>query len=331
MCKQSCIAVFVTLTLLLPSIGCGPAAFQVQLVSPGRDLVETEVMRDEGFFIGDKIALIDVDGMLSHQPQRNWLRSEDSSVSTFVEKLNKAAADPSVKAVVLRINSPGGTVSASDTMYHHLLDFKFRTGKPVFACIMSLGCSGAYYLACGADGIIAQPSAVTGSIGTIMQTVSFKGTMDLIGIRAVAIKSGELKDIASPFKQLTSEEQKVLSDIIMDFYEQFLEVVQEHRNQLTDSQLRELADGRVFTAFQAKENKLIDRTGYLEDAIVWAKERANLRKVRVVMYHRPSSSITSVYGSAAGPQINPMVNIELPDWLQSGQAQFLYLWQPGVE
>lgn len=312
-------------------IGCGPAAFQVQLVSPGREMVETEVMRDQGFFVRDKIALIDVDGMLSHMPQRSWLHSEDSSVSTFVEKLDKAGADPSVKAVVLRINSPGGTVSASDTMYHHLLDFKARTGKPAIACIMSLGCSGAYYLACGADGILAQPSAVTGSIGTIMQTVSFKGTMDLIGIRAVAIKSGELKDMASPLKQLTGQEQEVLSGIIMDFYEQFLGVVLEHRNQLTETQLRELADGRVFTAYQARENRLIDRTGYLWDAIAWAREKANLGKIRVVMYHRPSSSITSVYGSAAGPQIHPMVNIELPDWLQSGQAQFLYLWQPGVE
>ncbi len=157
--------------------GCGTGAFQIQMIPRDQELVETQVKRDSGMFVSDKIVVLDIDGVLMNQQKSGWMRSGDNPVSTFIEKLDKAAADENVKAVVLRINSPGGSVAATDAMYHNLQKFKRKKKVPVVACMLDLACSGGYYLACGCDGMMAQPSCVTGSIGTIMQTVSVAGTM----------------------------------------------------------------------------------------------------------------------------------------------------------
>ena len=284
-------------------------------------------------FITDKIAIIDVDGLLVNRQRRGLIRRGENPVSLFIEKLDRAARDESVKAVVLRLNSPGGTVAASDIVYHHLRRFKERTGKPVIASVLGLGCSGAYYVACGCDGIVAQPSSVTGSIGTILQTFSVAGTMEKIGVKAVTIKSGQLKDMASPLHDLSDEERDVLQGIIDHFYQQFLKVVEDTRKTIDKQKLQELADGRVFTAEQALREGLIDRIGYLDDGIEWAKEKAGVQRGRVVIYHRPSGYKPNAYGlaSASAEGLNPLINIELPDWLNTGGAQFLYLWQPAVE
>jgi protease-4 len=188
--------------LILPTIlaGCGQTAFHVELVPTDRQLAETRIQRDAGLFVFDKIAIIDVDGLLANRRKGGWMRSGENPVSLFIEKLDKAAADQSVKAVVIRLNSPGGTVAASDIMYHHLREFRRETGKPVIACVLGIGCSG----------IIAQPSGVVGNIGTIFQTYSVAGTMEKIGIKAVTIKSGNLKDMASPLHDLSDEEHEVL-------------------------------------------------------------------------------------------------------------------------
>jgi protease-4 len=172
--------------------GCRAGAFKVQIIPDRQELQETEIKRDKGMFISDKIAVIDIDGVMYNRSRSGFMKQGDNPVSTFLEKLDKAAADKNVKAVVLRLNSPGGSVAATDIMYHSLVEFKKKTGKPVIASMMDMACSGAYYLACGCDGIIAQPSCVTGSIGTIMQTFSVAGTMEKIGVKAVAIKSGKM-------------------------------------------------------------------------------------------------------------------------------------------
>ena len=319
---------------ILPILtGCGQTAFQIQLVPTDQKLEETEIQRDTGLFVFEKIAIIEVDGALFNRRKGGWLRRGENPVSLFIDKLDKAAADRSVKAVVLRLNSPGGTVAASDIMYHHLMQFRKHTGKPVIACVLGLGCSGAYYIACGSDGIIAQPSSVVGNIGTIFRTISVAGTMEKIGVKAVTIKSGDLKDIASPLHDLSDEERKVLEDIIEHHSKQFFEVVRKGRNKIDEQKMVELSDGRVFTAEQGLQQGLIDKIGYLEDGIEWAKEIAGVDKTRVVIYHRPSNYIPNAYSlaSANTDGIGPMVNLELPDWLNSGGVQFLYLWQPAVE
>jgi len=312
--------------------GCGGGAFQVQVVPANRQLVETVIGGDRGFFVSDKIAIIDVDGVMANKQQGGLMKVGDNPVSVFLEKLDRAAGDKAVKAVVIRLNSPGGTVAGSDMMYHSLGEFKRKTGKPVVSVMMDLACSGAYYLACGTDGIVAQPSCVTGSIGTIMQTVSIEGTLEKIGVKTVAIKSGKLKDVASPFHDLSDEEAKLLQGIITDFYEQFLSVVANNRTKIEKSKLRELADGSVYTAAQALGHGLVDRIGYADDGIKWAKEMAAIKKMKIVIYHRPMGYKPNVYGTSAGASTGmaPLINIELPDWLNSASTQFLYLWQPGI-
>jgi protease-4 len=321
--------------LLLPTVlaGCGQSAFHIELVPTDRQLEETQIQKDTGMFVSDKIAIIDVDGLLANRRRGGWLRSGENPVSLFIEKLDKAAADQSVKAVVLRLNSPGGTVAASDIMYHSLMEFRRETGKPVIACVLGLGCSGAYYIACGCNGIIAQPSSVVGNIGTIFQTFSVAGPMEKIGVKAVTIKSGELKDMASPLHDLSDEEREVLEDIIEHHSEQFFEVVRNGRKQIDEQKMANLSDGRVFNADQALQQGLIDKIGYLDDGIEWAKEMAGLKRTKVIIYHRPSNYVPNAYGlsAASAEGISPLVNLELPDWLNSGGAQFLYLWQPAVE
>ena len=162
---------------LLIISGCSDTALLIRPVSDKQQLDETQIYRDEGWFVFDKIAVIDVDGIMTNMSRPGLFQTGENPVSLFVEKLNKAAGDKDVKAVVLRINSPGGTVVASDLMHHTLLNFRKNTGKPVVACILDVGASGAYYLACACDTIYAAPSSVVGCIGTILQTVSFSGTM----------------------------------------------------------------------------------------------------------------------------------------------------------
>jgi len=312
--------------------GCGTGAFQIQMIPANQELKETQIGQDKGWFLSDKIVVIDVDGILLNKQQSGWMRQGDNPVSTFLEKLDKAAGDDTVKAVVLRVNSPGGSVAASDMMHHSLVEFKRKTDKPVVACMLDVAASGGYYLACGSDGIIAQPSCVTGSIGTIMQTISVAGTMEKIGITAVAVKSGNMKDMGSPLHELSEEEQAILQQIIDRFYEQFLAVVENGRPNIEPEKLRQLADGRVFTAAQAHEEGLIDRIGYADDAIAWAKEMADIKKAKTVIYHRPLRTMPNVYGSAMSEAsgLGPLINIDLPDWLDAGGARFLYLWQPGL-
>jgi len=324
---------YLGLSLSLTALsGCGPRAFHIELVPTNRSLTETLIQSDAGLFVSDKIAVIDMDGLMINRRKGGLMRTGENPVSLLLEKLDKAAGDPGVKAVVLRLNSPGGTVAASDIMHHRLLEFKRKIRKPVVACVVGLGCSGAYYLACGSDGIMTQPSAVTGNIGTIFQTFSVAGTMKKIGVKAVTIKSGKLKDMASPLHDLSDDERQVLEGIIQDLYQQFLAVVAKGRPGLGEQKIRELADGRVFTAKQALAEGLIDRIGYLTDAIEWAKEMAGIDRAKVVIYHRPSSYKPNAYGSATAnvEGLGPLINIDLPDWLASGESQFLYLWQPAV-
>lgn len=313
--------------------GCNTGAFQIEMIPADKKLKESRVQKDKGFFITDKIAIIDVEGEMANERQNSLLRTGENPVSSFIEKLDKAANDFKVKAIVIRMDSPGGTVAAADIMYHQLKEFKNKTKKPVVVCVTGMACSGGYYLACASDGIISQPSGVIGNIGTIFQTYSIAGTLDKIGVKTVAIKSGQLKDIGSPLHNLTDSEKAVLEGIIKGMFQQFVSVVHEGRKSISEQKLTELADGRVFTAKQAMDEQLIDKIGYLQDAIDWAKEMANLKKANVVIYHRPGSYTPNAYSpvtsSAAG--LESLINIKLPDWLTSSGTQFLYMWQPGME
>lgn len=278
----------------------------------------------------DKIVLMDLSGIITGEEKVGALITEPSPVARVKEELEKASRDPAVKAVVLRINSPGGTVTASDLLYHEIENFKKETGKKVIASIMDLGASGGYYVAVSADKIVAHPTTVTGSIGVIMLNVNVQGLLEKIGVSGTAIKSSDKKDMGSPFRPMTQEEQAIFQGIINQMYDRFLSVVAAGRKNLTIDKIRTAADGRIYTAHQALELGLVDKIGYLDDAIAVARQEARVSEARVVTYYRPGAYRSNIYSRLAGgesAQVN-LINFDLRSLVQPGVPQFMYLWVP---
>jgi protease-4 len=241
-------------------------------------------------------------------------------VSEVAEIVRKAEADSRIKGVLLRINSPGGTVTASDTIYHELLGYKQRARVPMVAQILDLGTSGAYYIAQAADRIVVQPTTVTGSIGVIMVRPSFAGLLGKIGVETAEITSGPHKAMGSPFSPLQDDERALFQSVIDDLYQRFVDAVAAGRPSLSRDRIVELADGRIYTAGQAKASGLADEIGYLDDTLAALREAAGLSTASVVTYTGPGHYKGSLYAA-------PVVNIDLDLW-PAGQPGFLYLWQP---
>lgn len=318
--------------LALLATGCGPTSFLITPVSASPALEEFVVQR-ESAWASKRIAIIELEGVISNRRSSTLLGvSEPNPVVEFKERLDAAAADSRVKAVVVRINSPGGGVTASDMMYQELLAFRERTKKPVIACMMDVAASGGYYVACAADEIHAQPTTVTGSVGVIMLTIDVSKGLDYIGIRPNVIKSGALKDAGSPFREMRDEDRKVFQGMIDQMYERFLRVVARSRKNIPADDLRKLCDGRVFLAGEARELGLIDQVGTLGDAIFAAKRAAGIenRKVVVVQYGRSLSYRPNIYAQTSAPSgtvVNQFV-VDVPGWLSAGGPEFMYLWKP---
>jgi protease-4 len=326
------LAIVVSATLI--SSGCAPSAYKIEPVPVDQTLEET-VLINEGGFAPPKIAQIDLTGVLLNGNTPQLLGEGENPVSLLVENLNKASEDNAVKAVLLRINSPGGTVTAADIMYHEILRFRrtARHPKPVVAMIMDVGASGGYYVACGCDEIVANRSSIVGSIGVIMQTFNLKGTLDKIGVQALAIKSGPLKDAGSPWRGMTEQEKRIFQGIIDDFFDRFVEVVADGRPRLTKDKVREIADGRVWTAQQALELGLVDRIGTLRDGLAVAKKMTKAARVRVVTYHRPLGWKPDIYSAMpGGGTVNnySLLNVNMPERFLTPAPMFLYLWSPGT-
>jgi protease-4 len=307
--------------------GCGTPSFLITPVTNTSELQEISVA--EGKTFGGKIAIIEVEGTLMDDRSGGLLQPQENPLSLFTQELNQAAADESVKAVVLRVNSPGGSVTTSDTMYDELVRFKNRTHKPVIASAQEVAASGAYYVSCGSDKIVVNPTSVVGSIGVIFESMDFVGTMDKLGIEAYAIKSAELKDMGSPFKHLTPKAREIMQGMVDEYFARFKSVVTSNRPIKDSATLALVTDGRVFSGQKAVELGLADQTGRLDDAIELARQMANAPGAEVVMYKRPYGYAGSIYAqtNVPAPAANQM-NLRLPssaDLLPSG---FYYIWQP---
>ncbi len=237
-----------------------------------------------------------------------------TSPNRIKEELEKAAKDDRVKAVVVKINSPGGTVSAADVILHELKAFKAAKAVPVVVCLQGLATSGGYYVAQAGDTIIAYPTCITGSIGVIAMKFNLRGLMDKFGVDDDVVKSGKWKDFWSPFRAATPQEKEMMQQVIDDFYRGFVDVVAQGRK-LSLKKTREVADGRIFTASQARDLGLVDQLGYLDDALELARVKAGLDAPRVITYHRPGSYKPTIYSL-------------MPDLDMAG-PQFLYLWWAG--
>ena len=283
----------------------------------------------------DKILLIDVSGVLTSSRSNDVidrLLDRPSLPTRFKEELTKASEDKHVKGIVLRINTPGGTVTASDILYHEVQEFKKEHHIPVVACIMDLGTSGGYYLAAASDRIIAHPSAVTGSLGVIMLTINGSGLMEKIGLEANTISSGKHKDMGSPFRKMTDQDREIFQSVINSFYQRFLEVIERGRPQLSKEKIQKLADGRIYSAPQAKEAGLIDGIGYLQDAIELAKREGGVTEAQVIMYQRAGGYHPNIYaewpaGSSTASLIPKIDAVSLASIL-GGTPAFMYMWLP---
>jgi protease-4 len=301
---------------------------QVNIVPPLKPL-EEKVVEGKG---RSKLLLVDVTGFISEKESdgSRLEREKPSTVSQMKEALQKAEKDENIAGVILRINSPGGTITASDIIHHEINGFKNRRKVPVYACITGIGTSGAYYIATASDMIFANPTAITGSIGVLLLHFNVEGLMDKIGVTEDTIKSGPKKDIMSPFRASTPEEQQILQDIIDRLAGRFVEVVlARHGNRLDRQEVKKLADGRIFTAEQARAAGLIDRVGYLDDTIEDMKKSRGLKEAKIITYYRPGSYKASIYAgpvSDAATEIN-LIKINADGMEMLSTPQFLYLWR----
>jgi len=318
-------------SLLTITAACTPTgSFKVTAVPTDRSY-EEEIIRHAGAWESNRIAMIDISGVLMNGKANGLFSEGEHPVASTVEKLQKAAKDERVKAVVLRINSPGGSVTASDTLHHEIAKFREQTKKPVIAYFQDVAASGAYFFACASDEIIAQRSSVTGSIGVIMQMVDLSGTLHRIGVRTDAITSGSHKDAGSPFREMTSEERAIFQAMVDDFYNQFVDAVDAGRPDMNRSQVLSAADGRVYTAKQALDAGLIDRIATLDDAVRIAREKAGVEKAHLVRYNRPLAWAPNIYADwqhspakSQGTTVN-LLNINMGSrW--TSHPQFMYIW-----
>jgi protease-4 len=277
----------------------------------------------------EKVLLIDLSGVISSHGN-DGLVERPSMVAQIKEQLSRAAEDSKVKALVLRINSPGGTVTASDIIYHELQAFKRKRNVPVIASIMDVGASGGYYVAMAADKVLVHPSSVTGSLGVIMMTVNARGLLEKVGLEANTITSGPRKDMGTPFRAMTDGEREIFHTVIMSFYERFLTVIHEGRKNLTSEDIRKFADGRIYSGEQATALGLTDGIGYLDDAIELAKREAGMTKASIVTYRRPGEYKNNIYSQllGGGGPIFSLANLDLTAMFRGGTPQFMYLWMP---
>jgi len=277
-----------------------------------------------------KILLVDLSGVLQDEAVGFSLGAPPPHVPLLArmrEELEKAENDARVRAVIIKINSPGGTITASDILYREIKEFKARRKIPVTAVIMDVGASGGYYVALAADTIVAHPTSVTGSLGVVMLTVNAQGLMEKIGVAPQAIKSGPMKDAGSPFRALTPQERAVFQEVIDDMYGRFVRLIAESRK-IPEERVRAMADGRIYTAQQALALGLVNRVAYLDEVIESTKKAVGVEEARIVMYHRPKDYRATIYSTAPTVSGADSALGQITGLLGAPGPRFMYLWWP---
>lgn len=283
-----------------------------------------------------RVAQIDVRGVIMDGRTPGLLVPGVNPVDALSRRLEMAANDSHVKAVLLRIDSPGGTVAASEAMYAEVVRFRERTGKPVIVSMGQTAASGGYYLALAGDRIIAQQTTITGSIGVIFPTINASAGLAKIGVVSRAVKSGSNKDLVNPLEPMREDQYAVVQSVVDDFYASFVALVREHRPALNDSDVAMATDGRIVTGTQALELGLVDELGTLRDAFEAAKRAAGISGATWVKYQSEDAPRASPYAmgpnapnavanSAASSAVDRVLNAA--GVVPSG---FYYLWLPGA-
>jgi protease-4 len=259
-------------------------------------------------FSGSQIAALEVEGIIADSKQ-------------FVDQLKDYGNRAGVKAVVVRINSPGGGVAASQEMYEAIRKFRSESGKKVVVSMASVAASGGYYIACAADKIFANPGTITGSIGVIAEWYNYGDLLRWAKMQSIVIKSGTFKDAGSPTRPLTEEERAYFQSLISNMYDQFVSTVASGRK-MQEAQVRKLADGRVYTGQEAKADGLVDELGTYQDAIAAAAKMAGIEGTpKVVSPAKRSFSILDLLLGDSGSALALS-----PDHSES-HIRFEYLWR----
>jgi protease IV len=273
-----------------------------------------------------KIVVLEVNGVIEDTGEaETFFSSSFYNHQAFLKMIKQVKEDDSVKAIVLRINSPGGGVVESAEVHNQLLKLKKETKKPIYVSMGAMAASGGYYIATAGDKLFASPETITGSIGVIMQSINYEGLAKKYGVELVTIKSGPYKDIMNPARKMTDAEQEILQRLINQSYEGFVDVIVEGRK-LSEEAVRKLADGRIYDGRQAKALQLIDEFGYLDDTIAALKKEHRLSGAQVVKYvsDTPWSSLFGVISNNAKPETEASELIRLLSRPSSPRLMYLF-------
>lgn len=310
-----------------------------------REVTVSRDAKDDPRWPRSKVAQIDVRGVIADGRAPGLLVPGTNPVDALARRLEMAANDPRVKAVVLRINSPGGTVAGSEAMYVEIVRFRERTGKPVIVSMGEVAASGGYYIALAGDHIMAQETTITGSIGVIFPTINASAGLARIGVVSRAVKSGPNKDMVNPLEPMREEQYAVVQEVVDDFYGRFVDLVRKGRPGVRQEDLSRATDGRIVTGTHARELGLIDEIGTLRDAFERAKAEAGLTGATWVKYQSEDAPRGSPYGGAsaraevdgatasedaigrAGAVVAVDRVMQAAGVVPSG---FYYLWVPGI-
>lgn len=263
-----------------------------------------------------KVVRIELNGVILRGQRERLFGYEPDMVESILQQIRAATVDDSVRAILLEVDSPGGAVTPSDEIYAALNAFKQADeARRVLVFIRDLGASGAYYAAMAGDYIIAEPTAVVGSVGVIMQSLNMKGLSDKLGLSSVTIASGENKDMLNPFEEVDPLHIAMLQKLVDGMQDRFAGIVQQARG----IEGRELLDGRILSAPQALEHNFVDQIGYWDDAVAKLSEILGDEELYIVRYQRKRKLFESLM-SARVPQLSD-INI-------ATSPRFLYLWKP---
>ena len=257
--------------------------FLAIIIGVGALMLINALLPDLDFSGQDRVALIRVEGVIL-------------DAQATISELKHYSENPLVKAIVLRIDSPGGGVVPSQEIHDAVKRVKNKSNKAVIASMGTVAASGGYYIAAATDRIIANPGTLTGSIGVIMEMANFEGLMKKVGVEGVVIKSGRFKDVGSPIRKMSEEERKLLQSVMDDVHHQFIQAVADGRS-LDVAEVEPLADGRIYTGRQAKEARLVDELGDLDDAIHIAADIAGMEGEPKVVEPRKRFSFRDIIES----------------------------------
>ena len=277
--------------------------------------------RPAEFSLGPKVGVINISGMISADGGGSLLFGGPRGSRAIMAQLRAAAADNAVKAVVLRINSPGGSVAASQAIYAEVR--RLAEKKPVVVSMADVAASGGYYVAAPADVIVANAGTITGSIGVIMETLTFYELMDKYGLGSITMTSGKYKDTGSPFRPMRPDERELLEDMLHDIYEQFVTDVATAR-EMDVAEVKKLADGRIYTGAQAKEVGLVDELGNFHDAVKIAAEKGGIPGKPALKEYGRGSAWEMLFSEVAVAVVR---QIQSNRWQQSSEL----LMHPGPQ